>query len=362
MFQRIRDAAAHVGFLVAALFAVSASAAQSADKPTVVRFGVSTAGVGNPPRVSTGWVSVAQRDRYIERELEKDGIEVQWIFFKGQGPAVNEAISNNQLDFTTLGDLPSIIGRSVGLDTRLVLVTGSRSEVYAAARPGSGIRSIADLRGKRVAFNKGTASQLAVNRILAAKGLSEKDIRVVNMEPASYKAAFLAGDVDVIFGSLDLINLRDQSKAEIIYDSKKDPVATSSGHVLVNQKFAAAYPQITQRVVTALVRAAHWSSLDQNRDEVFKLWGSAGSVPEATYRREYEGIPLAQRLSPIFDDFIVAQDKRGVADAYKYKLIRRTFDVDAWIDRRYVDAALKQLQLETFWPRFDAQARLLAQR
>lgn len=329
-------------------------------KPQVIRFGVSSAGVGQPPRVSTGWTSVAQLHGYLEKEFAPDGIEVKWIFFKGQGPAVNEALANNQLDFTTLGDLPSIIGRSVGLDTRLVLVNNSRLDVYVAVAPESPINKIEDLRGKRIVFHKGTSTQLAVNRILARHGLSEKDVRVVNMEPANAKAAFLAGQVDALFGAFNLITLQEQKKARIIQDTRDLPAATSLGHVLVNQKFAGQYPEATGRVVKALVKAAHWASQEEHRDSVFNLWGTAGVVPASQYRKQYAGIPLAQLLSPLFDDFIVAHDARGVEDAFRFKLIRKTFDVNLWIDDRYLKAALRDLKLETFWPRYDKDGRLAA--
>ncbi|HSC81169.1 MAG TPA: ABC transporter substrate-binding protein [Chitinolyticbacter sp.] len=347
--------------LAAGLAALLLSAPLLADTlPKVIRIGVSTAGVGNPPRVASGWTSVAQVNRYVESEFAKDGVKVEWIFFKGQGPAVNEAISNNQLDFTTLGDLPAIIGRAVGLETRVVLAGSTRGDVYVAATPQSGITDIKGLRGKRIAFHKGTATQLAVNRILTEHGLSERDVKVVNMEPATYKAAFLAGDVDAIFSTLDLIKLADAGKARIIYTTKQNPAATSQGFVLVNQKFAQAYPRATQRVVNALVRAAYWAGEPAHRDAVFQLWGSAGSIAEATYRREYTNIPLSHRLSPRIDEFVIARTSQGVADAYKYKLIRKPFDVRAWFDSRYLETALKELQYTEAWPRFDAGGKLVA--
>jgi sulfonate transport system substrate-binding protein len=334
-----------------------APAAGAAEQPAVIRFGISTAGVGNPPKVSGGWLAVAQQGQYLEKEFAADGIKIQWVFFKGQGPAVNEAISNNQLDFTSLGDLPSIIGRSVGLDTRLVLVNGRGSRSYVAVQPNSTIQRIEDLRGKRVAFNKGTASQLLVQH-----GMSENDLKVVNMEPASYRAAFLAGNVDAIFGSFDVLGLQHKGQAKVIYSSKADPAVASAAHVLVNQKFATHYPQLTQRVVKALVKAAYWTAQPQNSDAVFKLWTQTGYQTEAVYREEYSGVPLAQRLSPLFDGYTLARDKQAVQDAYRLKLIRKPFDVDQWVDQRYLNAALKELKLEGYWPRLDDGGRLVAAR
>jgi sulfonate transport system substrate-binding protein len=333
-----------------------------AGNDVTIRFGVSSAGVGNPPRVSTGWTSVAQLHGYLEREFQRDGIAVKWIFFKGQGPAVNEAMANNQIDFTTLGDLPALIGRAAGLDTRLVLVTNSRLDVYVAVPPGSPAARVQDLRGKRIAFHKGTSTQLAVNRILERHGLTEKDVRIVNMEPANAKAALLAGQVDAIFGSFDMMALQEQKKAKVIFDTRNLPAATSLGYVLANQRFAEAHPDLTRRVVKALVEAAHWASREEHRDSLFALWAKAGVVPEALHRRNFEGVPLSDRLSPLFDEFIVAHIRRGVDDAIKYKLIRKPIDPAAWIDTSYVTAALRDLKLEKAWPRHDKAGKTLAGR
>ncbi|AKJ29387.1 ABC transporter substrate-binding protein [Caldimonas brevitalea] len=327
-------------------------------RPKVVRFGVSQAGVGTPPRSTSGWTAVAQTRRYVEQALAQVGVPVEWIFFKGQGPAVNEAMSNDQLDFTTLGDLPSIIGRSVGIKAKLAAVTSKRGNHYVAVHPDAPLRTVADLRGKRIGLHKGTASQLAANRILEAHGLTERDVKIINLEPAASLAAFQTRDIDATFGTLSLLTLRDKGLARVLYTTRHQPVATGQGHVLVSERFSAEQPELAQRVVTALVSAAHYASLDANRQELLKLWASSGSATEATYDEEYRGA-LAPRMSPRFDPFAVARIQQGVADAYRFKLIRRSFDVGAWIEPRYVEAAVAQLKLDSLWPAYDAQGHLL---
>jgi len=330
--------------------------------PAMVRFGVSNAGVGTPPRIGTGWMAVAQTKGFIEEELKKDNVKVQWTFFKGQGPQVNEALTNDQLDFTTLGDLPSVIGRSVGIKARLVMVTSTRSNSYVAVRPDSGIKTIAELRGKRVGFHKGTATQLAVSRILEQNGLSERDIKVINLEPASSLAAFQTGNLDAIFGTLNLKVLESRGQARIIYSTRDNAIAGGNGHVLVTDRFSSTYPELTQRVVTALVRAASYASQEAHRSEVLNLWASSGSIPAALYDEELRGIPLAHRHSPRFDNFVRAADQRSMEDAYRFKLIRKRFSVDDWIDDRYVNRAVEELGLDTAWHRFDASGRIVTVR
>lgn len=321
-----------------------------------IRFGVSNAGVGNPPRIQQGALAIVQAHRHLEQEFEKDGIQIEWVFFKGQGPAVNEAFSNQQVDFATQGGLPSVVGRSVGLNTRIILVGTSRSNTYLAVKPDSGINGVKDLRGKRIAFHKGTATQLSVNRILEAHGLRERDVRIVNLDPQAAISAFLSGNLDAIFGTLALLRLEELGSARIAYTTKNDPIATSASHVLVHQSFAERHPDIVRRVVTTIARTSHWASLPENRDEVIRLW-SVGSITEKMQRHDLEGVDLKVRLTPLFDDFANANDQRDIEDAKRFNLIRQPFSLEEWKDTRYLDQALKQLQLEEFWPRHDARGQ-----
>ncbi|RBA24719.1 ABC transporter substrate-binding protein [Herminiimonas fonticola] len=127
-----------------------------ADNPTTIRIGVAQPAVGNPPGIAGSTLAIAHAKDWREEEFKRDNIKVEWFFFKGAGPAVNEALTNDQLDFALQGDLPSIIGRAGGLKTKVILATSTRANIYLAVPPDSPIKTPKDIRGKRVAFFKGT--------------------------------------------------------------------------------------------------------------------------------------------------------------------------------------------------------------
>lgn len=333
--------------------------AGTAAAPSVIRLGVAQPAIGNPPGFYGSSISIAHAKGWIEEEFAKDAnTKVEWFFFKGAGPAVNEALTTGQLDFAFQGDLPAIIAKSAGLKTKLVLATGIRSNIYLAAPPDSPIQSVKDLRGKRVAIFKGTNAQLPINRLLEANGLAERDLRVLNLDTAAGKAALATRDIDAVFGGLDLITLREKGTAKIVYSSKNDsPIFTRQSHVLVTEAFAAKHPETTGRVVKAIVKTARWASDDRNRDEVFRIWARTG-FPLPVWQEDYAGEPLRVRFNPQFDPFLVARYKDAVEQAYKFRLTRAKFDVDPWIDRRFLNAALKDLQLETYWPVYQASGKI----
>lgn len=95
-----------------------------AEKLSKVRIGVATAGGGEPITWGGSPGSVARLNSWIEEAFKDDGVDVEWVFFKGAGPAVNEALSNKQIDFAYHGDLPSVVGRANGLKTRVLLISG----------------------------------------------------------------------------------------------------------------------------------------------------------------------------------------------------------------------------------------------
>ena len=93
--------------LIASLVTLPAAAAH-ADKPATIRIGVAQQGAGDPPTFGGSSAATVRVRQLVEKEFAADGIEVQWLFFKGAGPAVNEAIADKALDFAYPGDLPSV--------------------------------------------------------------------------------------------------------------------------------------------------------------------------------------------------------------------------------------------------------------
>ena len=177
------------------------------------------------------------------------------------------------------------------------------------------------------------------------------------MDIGTANAALAHTDIDAVFGTIDLFPLRDQGLAKILYSIKgqedKFSMATS---FLVSEEFAAQYPAITRRVVKVLVQAAQWSSEEANREQLFQLWEQSG-IPAAHFKESFDGQPLKLRNTPLLDPFFVAKYKQAGEDLRRFGLLRGTVDVDQWIDRSYLDAALKELKLEQYWQSYDAEGK-----
>ena len=339
------------------LFILTTSIAQ-ADNPKVIRLAYPGVGVGNRPVTGGSSVSTVHLKAMLEDEFKKDGIEIKWSFLRGAGPAVNELYANGLVDFSLLGDLPSIIGRSGGLKTRVLAATAIRGNTYIFVPTSSSIQTVSDLRGKRVAIFKGTNIQLTANKILEKFGLKESDIRAINMDAATAKAAMATGDIDAAFGWTDYLALRDQGLARMLYSTDHtDLLSYRHCSFIGSEDFIQKYPEITKRVVKTVVLAAKWlSEQDANPAPAFQLWTRSG-VTFANFKEDLGKSSLKVLSSPLVDDYLIAQYKTNIQEAKRFGLIRNTFSFDEWYEPRFLKEVLQELQLENYWVQYGADGK-----
>lgn len=341
---------------------VPASRANAADLPKVIRIGFPGAGSGNRPRSGGSPLATAQLQGTLEEEFKKEGIQIDWFFFRQAGPAINESFANGLLDFSYEGDLGMIIGKAGGLRTKVLAGCAVRLPIAVAVPADSPIRSIADLKGKKVVISKGTALQLSADRVLAKFGLAEKDLQVINIIGPGANDVLATKDADAAFSTgQSFYALRDRGVARIIYESPEPDVLIQGGFI-GTEDFIRRYPEITQRIVKLFVQAAKYSSDERNRNELFKLWSQDGTgfgYYKEGFTDKQTNLPtaLALRETPLLDEYWVARYRDAIADALKYRLIRSNIDVDAWIERRFLDAALRELQLDKHWVRHGADGK-----
>lgn len=345
---------------LSALTALAPLPVRAQTAPTLIRIAAPEQGAaGQQSFPGATPLAVAKLRGLIEDEFKKDGIKIEWILFRGAGPAINEALAAKQLDVVYLGDLASVIGRARGLNTKLILPLVRGSNSYLAVAPGASIKSFADLKGRKVSVLKGTAYQRPFDQLLADAGLSEKDVKLINLDWPGSKAAVLNRDIDATFGGSDLNLLTDKGVSLPVNTRGKGPAYTIQSAVLATEEFTRQYPAHTTRLVAAILRASHWASEEGNREALIQLWQQASGTLAAVFRAEYEGSSLRERNSPLFDDYTRSAYKGVVADALRLGLIKQGFEVDTWLEPRFVNEALRQLKLENYWSPADKDGRLI---
>ncbi|WP_432571877.1 ABC transporter substrate-binding protein [Kineococcus sp. SYSU DK005] len=159
---------------------------------------------------------VADQSQQLQTVLAASGqdaelaADVRYANFTG-GPAILEAFRAGAADLATVGDTPPIQALASGADVRIVAARRSSPDASRlAVAPGAGVRTLEDLRGKRIAYAEGTAQQSIVLRALAGASLRTSDVELVRLQLADFPDAVRTGQVDVaVLGEPNLTRFLD---------------------------------------------------------------------------------------------------------------------------------------------------------
>lgn len=331
------------------------------DLPKVIRFGIPASvnahGGSQKGSASTvGPVVIAA----LEKAFAGTGTKLEYKYFVNAGPGINEAFAGNQIDFAFYGDFPAIIARAGGIPIQLV-VPASRgaSDSYVVVPKDSPAKTIADLKGKRVSLNMGRPWMLTFSRLVESQGLSFSDFQIFNLVMPDGDAAVASHNVDAQV-TLDGLQLQSRGLARILWSSHDAPLDWKfTADVFAREDFIKAYPLATQKIVTAYIRGARYNADPAHRDEYLNATATAQAIPPDLQFKAWQGREVAPVLSPLFDPFVAAHYQEVVDFAAKNKLIRRKFDVAAFLEPRFATQALKELNLTDYWTPVDAGGRPL---
>ncbi|MGK5683311.1 ABC transporter substrate-binding protein [Actinoplanes sp. URMC 104] len=139
----------------------------------------------------------------LDSELTDAGVEVQWANISG-GPQSIQAFRADKLDCSAVADIPSLFAAWTGTSTKIVFqsvtVDPVEHPIYRlGVAPGVNVASLADLRGKKIAYSAGQAQGALVLRVLQKAGLTQKDVTLVELTSTgdSYATALGSKAVDV---------------------------------------------------------------------------------------------------------------------------------------------------------------------
>lgn len=338
--------------LLALALAALSFPAIAAEQPKVVRI-IGIAGVQNGKLAYTGTPAVVQRHGWLAEQLGKRKIRLEWVPVSTASVAAqtNEALAKKSGDFAAYGDLPSIIANASGIPTRLVVPGGSQTNVYLLVPWNSTAKTIRDLKGKRIALHRGRPWEYGFGKLLDKNGLTSRDFRILNLNPQAGAAAISTGSADGFFTTSSAFQLEDKKVARIIWSSKGESADWKMhAELWGTADFVRRYPEVTQLVAAAFVRAAHWSAQPENLSAYIEYAGRIGSTANDT-RREIEGnkISWKDRWSPLFDAEL-RKHYVGVNDyAAKARLIAKPVNVDALFAPQFVNRALADLKLQDYW-------------
>jgi len=334
------------------VFGLFTDAYAAADIPKEVRIATVAYNVNGKVGFN-GSAAIVEKQGWLKDELSKQGVNLVWVPVTAQsvGVTINEGFANKSIDFAGYGDLPSIILNSGGVETRIVVPGGRGNNVYLVVPQGSVAKSLADLKGKRIALHRGRPWEITFARYVESNGFKFSDFKISNLNPGAGAAALAAGNVDAFVTLSDAYQLEDKKVGKIIWSTKSATQDWKMRAELWGAKdFIAKYPAITQIVATAYVKAAHWTSQETNLEAYLKIANQNGQ-PENIFRREYadDSVSWKSRWSPLFDDLVTDHYLNAAQYSRKANLIRKDLAQERLFDPRFLNAAIRDLKLEGYW-------------
>ncbi|HEX5695323.1 MAG TPA: aliphatic sulfonate ABC transporter substrate-binding protein [Acidimicrobiia bacterium] len=225
-------------------------------------------------------VSLVLRDNgWLEEEL--DGIEVNWVQSAGSNKAL-EFLSARSIQFGSSAGAAALLAKINGSPIKVVYSYSQPEWTALVTRGDTGITSVEDLAGKKVAVTRGTDPYIFLVRALADHGLTEQDIEVVLLQHADGRNALIDGSVDAWAG-LDpmMAQAEIEQEASLFY---RAPDLNTWGVLNVDEDFAAEHPEIVNSVIEAYERARVWSL--ENPDELASILAEAAGLTQEVALRQ----------------------------------------------------------------------------
>ncbi|WP_151768164.1 ABC transporter substrate-binding protein [Acinetobacter oleivorans] len=260
--------------------------------------------------------------------LKNVSYKINWYEFPAAAP-VAEALKVDAIDIGYLGDAPFIFANSNGGTAKAIAVYKADPYPVAILVPqNSPIKSAKDLKGKSLAFNKGSISHLLTLKALEQQGLKPEDVTFKFLPPADGKLAVANGSVDawVVWDPYTAYaELKDHFRVVVngrgLYSGYTFLAATDKSLKDQNKRVA------IQDFIYRLKESQAWAG--QHGDEFGKAYAKITGLPEDV------GIKAFKRRNASWEpiDNEVIKVSQGTADFYtKYKLIDKKFDVTSSFD------------------------------
>jgi len=231
------------------------------EKPEVINISYSLRPLNMP-------AIVALEKKMFEEEFAKDGIKVQW--HELEGPATTEALAAKSIDIaTSLNYVSAIISKANGNDIKVIAsYTKFPKAIGLVAATDNGVSTVADLKGKKVAVQKGTMLHEMLIRALEESGLKATDVEIVGMASTDAINAVMLKQVDAAV-------LPDPLLTKAIASKKVAPLRNAEGLILgqsviaARTEFLQKYPEVAKKFLEIHKQTLEWANT--NKDEALNL-------------------------------------------------------------------------------------------
>lgn len=272
-----------------------------------------------------GVLALTKRRGALEARLAARGVTVSWHEFPS-GPPLLEALGAGAVDFGTTGDIPPIFAEAARLDLLYVAAApapGSQSAILV--KKDGPIRTLADLKGRSLAFTKGSSAHNVAVSALRKVGLTLKDVTPAYLSPADAGAAFAGGRVEA-WSIWDPYYAIAEQSPDVRVLTTAEGIVDSYSYYLANGAFTKANPTLVRDVIAELAAQAAWSQ--DHLDETAAALAEITGVPLEITLRSVRRTNARFAVVPLNPDIVRTQ--QAIADTFAAEgLIPQKIDIGA---------------------------------
>jgi sulfonate transport system substrate-binding protein len=261
----------------------------------------------------------------LDAALKQNGSTVTWTEFNS-GPPLLEALNAGGIDFGSTGGPPPIFAQAAGTDLVYVLANKASPQTEAIIAPrNAAIKTLADLKGKKVAVTKGSSANALLVLALQKGGLHWDDIEPVYLQPPDARPAFEGGSVDA-WSIWDPYYAAEQAATGAVPVVDDEGAGYNSrGFYLASRAFATQRAADVKIVIDALTKVNAWAA--DHHDDVVKIQSEQTGLDPAILqtvvaRTNYGVEPITpqvvadqQVLADVFFNIGLIPDKIDIAKA-----------------------------------------------
>lgn len=217
----------------------------------------------NLTKVTVGYqkadpIDISKTRGELVKKMKKKGYKVVFKEFQ-DGSSLMQALKSGSIDYARTGDTPTVTAQANG--TKLTYIAAGSSKAKGSAvviKKGSSISSIADLKGKKIAYTKNTSSEYMIRKVLQKAGLTTSDVTLVNMDQSSASVAFSKGKVDA-WATWDPYTAQAQVKSNAKILISGEGLTNNRDFIISTKKYAKNHTEVSKYLVKYVQEDMVWA-------------------------------------------------------------------------------------------------------
>ena len=268
-----------------------------------------------------GW---GQQQGILQKDLAAAGVSKVELSTFATGPTLNAALTSGSVDVASQGDTPALTLRSNGFQSKVVAISGIRSNYYLIGKKG-GVTKLADLVGKKVSAAPGTAPEQYLIGLLKQAGLSNK-IKISNLQTNDAASALRAGQIDAFVASGTMAGQFIAQGFPVIDKASDHTGLYTSSVNIAAQKFLKAHP-----LFAAAWAEAFADTVKDIKADPDAYWAFNAKVDKVTTAIAKQAFPLDTLPDTAFSADGLTELQGSYQFLVEQKRLKNPFDVKSWL-------------------------------